>query len=185
MNKYMIPLAFAAAVVTTPAVAGTLQAEVRLGGVTAGQSSSTEYKVEYWDNLVGNVVAGAELQTKQGNNAGSLGSKVSVKAGLVAPTVAGFHTTAYGEVGKNLKPGNNFEFWGAGVKTTRDLIGPVALSAGYRHRQGFNGGDINENRLNAGLSYRLNDSIALGASYYRTTGTTRDDAVGLSISKKF
>lgn len=184
MKKYMISLV-AAAAVATPAFAGTLTGEVRLGGVASGQTSSTEYKVEYWDNLISNVLVGAELQTKQGNNQGSLGSKVSVKAGLAAPTVAGFHTTVYGEFGENLKQNNNFEFWGAGIKTSRQVVGPVSVSAGYRHRGGFNDGDINENRLNAGLSYKLNDSLALGTTYYRTTGTTRDDAIGVSLNKKF
>ena len=185
MNKYMIPLAAMSAFVTAPAMAGTLTGEVRLGGVASGQTSSTEYKVEYWDNLISNVLVGAELQTKQGNNEGSVGSKVSAKLGLAAPTVAGIHAMAYGEFGENLKAGNNYEFWGAGVKASRTLYGPIAVSAGYRHREDFGSNNMNENRLNAGLSYSLNDSLALGATYYRTTGTTRDDAVGLSISKKF
>lgn len=185
--KYTLIALAAASLMSTAAHAGTILGEVRIGGVANGQSNSTEYKVEYSDTFAGLVNYGAELQTKQAENAGALGSKVSLKAGPNLPTVAGFKTAAYGEVGKNLSVGNNFEFWGAGVKVKRDLYGPVSLSAGYRHREGF-GGAANtfvENRLNAGLGYALTDSTTVGATYYRTEGTNRTDAIGFSFTKAF
>lgn len=185
MKSRIVLLALATGLSTAAHAGPTLLGEVRIGGVANDQRNSTEYKVEYADTYKGLVYYAAELQTKQAENAGSLGSKVSLKLGPTLPVVAGIKPTAYAEVGKNLKQGNNFEFWGAGIKASRALYGPVSLSAGYRHREGFEAGDIKEDRLNAGLSYAVNDSTAVGATYYRTTGTTRDDAIGLSITKKF
>jgi hypothetical protein len=184
MKNTLIALAIASSI-SSAAHAGTVIGEVRLGGVTDGQANSTEYKIEYSDAFADLVTYGAELQTKQADNAGSLGSKVSVKLGTVVPLVAGFKVNAYGELGQHLQQNNNFEFWGAGVKTTRKLYGPVSISAGYRHREGFEAGNIKEDRLNAGLLYALTDKTAFGATYYRTTGTLRNNAVGLSVNKKF
>jgi len=185
--KYTLIALAAASLMSTAANAGTLTGEVRLGGVAKGQASSTEYDVQYWNNIAGLVTYGAELQTKQADNAGALGSKVSLKLGPVLPEVAGFHTTAYGEFGQNLKQGNNYEFWGAGVKAGRDLYGPVSVNVGYRHREGFGRAarTFVENRLAGGLGYALSDSTSLGATYFRTEGTVRDDQVALSVTKKF
>lgn len=183
--KYTLTALAVASLMSTAAHAGTVTGEVRLGGVANGQANSTEYKVEYWNTVSGLVAMGAELQTKQAANAGSLGSKASFKLAPVLPTVSGVKTAVYGEVGKNLATGNNYEFWGVGVKAARDLVGPVSVNIGYRHREGFNTIDLNENRLNAGLGLSLNDSTTLGATYYRTTGTLRSDAIGISVAKKF
>jgi hypothetical protein len=183
--KYTLTALAAASLISTAANAGTVTGEVRLGGVAKGQASSTEYDVQYWDTFSGLVTYGAELQTKQADNAGALGSKVSLKLGPALPEVAGAHVTAYGEVGQNLKLHNNYEFWGLGVKASRDLYGPVSVNVGYRHREDFKNRNFNENRLNAGLGLALNDSTTLGATYYRTTGTVRDDQIGLSVSKSF
>lgn len=188
MKKLIAIAALAIAAVSTPATAGTLIGEVRFGDVrstdTRNIPDSTEYRVEYWDSI-GAVNVGAELQTKQGENAGALGSKVSFKAGPALPSVAGVHLVAYGEVGKNLSAGNNFEFWGAAVKARKDIIGPVSLNVGYRHREGFAAGDINEERLSAGLGYAVTDKLALGATYYRTRGSHDSDAIGLGVTRKF
>ena len=113
-------------------------------------------------------------------------AKFSVKAGVSAPEYFGVHTLAYGEVGEVFKAGNAGEFWGAGVKASRDLYGPVSLNVGYRHRQGLKDNDhLNEERLNAGLGLAVTDSTSLGATYYRTRGTTNSDTVGLSVTRKF
>jgi hypothetical protein len=185
--KYALTALVTASLMSTAAHAGTIQAEVRFGGVAKNQAGSTEYKVEFSDSLAGLVNYGAELQTKQAENAGPLASKVSLKAGPVLPTIAGFKPVAYGEVGKNLARLNNFEFWGAGLKVKTDLYGPVSFNTGYRHREGFGNAARNftENRLNAGLGYAVNDTTTLGATYYRTTGTSRNDAVGISVAKSF
>ena len=149
------------------------------------RASKKTYRAEYW-NSIGAINVGAELQTKQGENAGALGSKVSLKAGPALPSVAGLHLAAYGEVGKNLAAGKNFEFWGAAVKASKDLIGPLSLTAGYRHRQGFEGANgLNEERLHAGLGYAVTDKLAVGATYYRTRGTNDSDAVGVGVTHKF
>lgn len=182
--KYTLTALAVASLFSTAATAGTLTGEVRFGGVANNQANSTEYKVEYWDTI-GATKIGAELQTKQGQNAGALGSKISFKAGPALPEVAGLQLAAYGEVGKNLAPGNNFEFWGAAVKARRSLIGPLSLNAGYRHREGFAAGDINEERLHAGLGYEVSDKLAVGATYYRTRGTNPSDAVGVGVTHKF
>lgn len=187
MKKLIAIAALATAAISTPALAGTLTGEVRFGDVRNGKADSTEYKVEYWDSVLGDTLKlGAELQSKQAENAGAIKSAVSVKAGLNGPAAFGVHTLAYGELGQAQKVGNNAEFWGLGIKASRDLVGPISINAGYRHREGFHGSDnLNEERLHAGLSLAVTDSTSVGATYYRTRGTTDSDAVGLSISKKF
>lgn len=189
MKKLIAIAALATAAIATPALAGTVTGEVRLGDVRGGKADSTEYRVEAWDSLYG-VKVGAELQAKQGANSGAVKGLISAKAGLEGPAIAGVHSLAYAEVGHALTQkvgaaGGNHEFWGLGVKLKRDLIGPVALTAGYRHREGFAAGDMNEERLHAGLALNVNDKTALGATYYRTRGTTDSDAVGLGITRKF
>lgn len=187
MKKTILTLtAVTLAAAATPAVAGTITAEVRLADVRGGQApDSTEYRVEYFAPANSLINYGAELQVKQRNNAGAVDSKVSVKAGPAIPDVFGFHTVAYAELGKQLKTGNNGEFWGAAVKASRPVIGPVSVNVGYRHREGFGSLALNENRLNGGVSLALNDANSLGVTYYRTTGTTRSDAIGVGLNHKF
>ena len=198
MKKLIAIAALATAAIATPALAGTITGEVRLGDVRGGKADSTEYRVEAWDSVHG-VNIGAELQAKQGNNSGALKGLLSAKAGLAGPEYFGVHSLAYVELGEALSQkvsttvagrttttGGNHEFWGLGLKLKRDLIGPVALTAGYRHREGFAAADkMNEERLHAGLAYNVNDKTALGATYYRTRGTTDSDAVGIAITRKF
>ena len=187
--KYTM-LAAVAAVTTlsaTAAHAGTLNAEVRLSDVRGGQApDSTEYRVQ-WDAPVAyGFTYGAEIQVKQRNNEGNLSSKISAKLGSELPEVLGFHTVAYGEVGRNLETGHNFEFWGAGVKTKRQVYGPVSVNVGYRHREGFKGVDgLNEERVNAGLGFSVTENAVVGVNYYRTTGTTRQDAIGIGLTRTF
>lgn len=187
--KYTMLAAVAAvtAMSATAASAGTLNAEVRFGDVRNGQApDSTEYRVQWDAPIAYGFQYGVELQTKQKENEGNLSSKVSGKLGYELPTVLGFHTLAYGEVGKNLEEDNNFEFWGAGVKTKRQVYGPVSVNVGYRHRQGFNGVDgLNEERVNAGLGYALGEKDVIGVTYYRTSGTTRADQVGVGLTHSF
>lgn len=188
MKKLIAIAALASVAVATPALAGTLTGEVRFGDVRGGaHTDSTEVKVEYWDNLVAGFVAGAELQAKQAQNAGAVDAKFSGKIGYGLPEVAGVHAVAYAELGETFKAGPAAgEFWGAGVKASRTVFGPVSVNAGYRHREGFKANDgLNEERLNAGLGYALTDATSLGATYYRTRGTANSDTVGLSVSHKF
>ena len=190
MKKLIAIAALATAAIATPALAGTVTGEVRLGDVRGGKADSTEYRVEAWDSLYG-VKVGAELQAKQGANSGAVKGLISAKAGLEGPAIAGVHSLAYAEVGHALTQkvgaaGGNHEFWGLGVKLKRDLIGPVALTAGYRHREAFEGtARLTENRLDAGLALDIGAGNTVGAKYYRTTGTTRADAVGLNVTHSF
>ena len=198
MKKLIAFAALATAVIATPAFAGTLAGEVRLGDLRSGKANTTEYNVEAWDSLYG-VKVGAELQAIQGNGSGPINALLSAKAGLAGPAVAGIQSLAFVEAGQafsqkvttrvgtsNVVTGGNHEFWGAGVNLKRDLIGPVALTAGYRHREGFDAADrLNEERLHAALTLNVNEKTALGATYYRTRGTNDSDAVGLGITRKF
>lgn len=189
MNKTILSLSAMAltAVAATPAMAGSIMAEVRFADVRGGQApNSTEYKVEYAAPLNSFLNYGAELQVKQGNNEGPLSSKVSAKIGPRLPTVLGIKTEAYGEFGQNLKQDANYLFWGAGVKAKRKVYGPVSLSAGYRHREAFEGtARLTENRLDAGLALDIGSGNTIGAKYYRTTGTTRSDAIGINVTHSF
>lgn len=186
MKKTILTLTAVTLAGATPAVAGNITAEVRLGDVRSGQApDSTEYRVEYFAPAGSLLNYGAELQVKQGNNEGSVDSKVSVKVGPAMPDVLGIHTVAYTELGKQLSTGDNGEFWGAAVKASRPIVGPVSVNVGYRHREGFKGLALNENRLSGGVSLSVNDANSLGVTYYRTTGTTRADAIGLGLNHKF
>ena len=186
MKTIMFAAAAAVAMAATPAMADTIQAEVRFGDLR-GANDSTEFKVEYFAPLTSTVKYGAELQVKQKDNAGSVTGKVSGKLGVTAPQVLGFNTDLYGEFGRNLAEGDAYNFWGAGVKTSRKVVGPIGLVAGYRHREGF--GDASqafvENRLNAGLTYNVTDNNKVGVTYYRTTGTSRQDTIGVGLTHTF
>ncbi len=187
MKTLVMAAAAASILAATPAMAGTLQGEVRFGDVRGGQApDSTEYRVQWDAPIAYGFTYGAELQVKQGNNEGHLGSKVSGKIGYELPTVLGVHALGYGEVGKNIEEHNNFGFWGAGVKASRQVYGPVSVNAGYRHREAFTGtGRLTENRLNAGLGLAISGNDTVGVNYYRTTGTTRADQVGVGLTHSF
>ena len=189
MNKTILSLSAMAlsAVAATPAMAGSVTAEVRFADVRGGRApDSTEYRIEYAAPLNSFLNYGAELQTKQAANEGALGSKISAKIGPRLPDVLGFKTEAYGEIGENLNQGANFVFWGGGVKAKRSLYGPVSVSAGYRHRESFERtARLTENRLDAGLALDIGAGNSVGAKYYRTTGTTRSDAIGLNVTHSF
>ena len=187
MKYTMIAFALASSAVATTAHAESITAEVRFADVRGGQApDSTEYKVEYSAPLNSFLNYGAELQVKQANGEGALGSKVSAKVGPRLPTILGFKSEAYGEVGQNLTQGANFVFWGAGVKTKHTLYGPVAVTAGYRHREAFEGTErLTENRLDAGLALDIGAGNSVGAKYYRTTGTNRSDAIGVNVTHTF
>lgn len=200
MKKSILTLtAVALATVATPAMADSLTAEVRLGDVRNGKPNSTEYRVEYWAPLNSALNYGAELQVKQRTNEGPLKATISAKAGPALPTVLGMNVAAYGELGqtlseevttkvgtRNVVTGGNHEFWGAAVKVGRQLYGPLSVTAGYRHREGFKAASgINEERLLGGLTLALGDKNAVNATYYRTRGTTDADAVGIGFTRKF
>lgn len=189
MKKTILALAAVAmSAAAAPAYAGTLQGEVRFGDVRGGRApDSTEYRVQ-WDAPVGTILNyGVELQVKQGNNEGPLGSKVSAKLGPQLPEVLGFRTAAYGEFGRSLSQGDNYEFWGAGAKVSRNVYGPVSVNVGYRHREGFGSASrrLIENRLNGGLALDVGSGNSLDVSYYRTTGTTRTDQIGVGVTHRF
>ncbi len=178
--------ALTAIAVSTPAFASpTLSGEVRFGDPRENRADSTEYKVEFSDSMLDALNYGFELQTKQGENAGDVRSRVSFKAGPALKEFYGIRPTVYGEIGTALGRGNNYEFWGAGVKASYTLVGPVSVSVGYRHREGISYRGFNEERLNGGFSIRATDNYSLGAQYYRTRGTSNGDAVGLSVTRKF
>ena len=187
MKKTIFALTAAAvAVVSTPAVAGTIAAEARFADVRKGATDSTEYVVQYNAPLASLLNYGVELQVKQADNAGALDSKVSAKVGPALPAIFGFKTVAYAEVGQALKQGDNYVFWGAGTKLSRTVYGPVSATVGYRHREAFETtGRLTEDRLEGGLGYAIGAGNAVGVKYYRTTGTTRSDAVAVAVTHSF
>lgn len=185
--KTFVMAAALAALTATPALAGSINAEARFGDVRGGRApDSTEYKVDYAAPLNSFLNYGAELTVKQGSNEGPLSSKVAARVGPRLPTVLGFKSEAYGEIGQNLKQGDNFVFWGAGAKTSHKLYGPVSLTAGYRHREAFQAiGRLTENRLDAGLGLAISEGNTVGVKYYRTTGSVRSDAIGVGVTHSF
>lgn len=172
---------------SSPALAAggpALTGEIIFGDTRSDQTNSTEYNVKYWDTYK-YVNFGAELQVLQLENAGALNSTISAKVGPVIPKFVGITPVAYVELGSALNQGDNYAFWGVAVGASTAVYGPVSANIGYRHREGFENGTMNEERLNGGISVALNSDYSLGAQYYLTRGTTDSDTVGLSVTRKF
>ena len=192
MKKLLLALTVVSAAIAVPASAGTLEGEVRFGGVANKQTNSTEYRVQYNDALYNGLVQyGLELQTVQPENEGPVGTLLSGKLGTALPGVFGLSSAAFAEVGQSLNKkvsptvGGNFEFWGAGVNAAYPLGDALTLKAGYRHRESFNGNRMKEDRLHSGIEWNITEKTAIGATYYRTTGSLRTDEVGVGITHSF
>jgi hypothetical protein len=187
MKKLIAIAALATAALATPAFAGTLTGEVKFNDVRGGNhANGTSYKLDYMTNVVGNIVAGGELQVSQPEDGGAAKTRVTVKAGYTLPEALGIHAVAYGELSEAFKAGDNYELWGAGVKASHHVYGPVSVVAGYRHREGFKDAySVNTERLNAGLSYEVREGTSVAANYYRTRGTANIDAIGVAVAQKF
>lgn len=187
MKKIMVVmLAAVAALSSAPAFADSINAEVRLGDIRGGaRPNTTEFDVNYNAPLVSYLNYGAEVSITQANKSGPVNGKVSVNLGPNLPTVLGFTPTAYVEVGRNIQQNRNYNFWGVAGNLSRDIYGPVRVNVGYRHREGFARANLREERVNAGLGFNVTASNTLGVNYYRTTGTTRSDAVAFGLTHRF
>lgn len=183
IRSSMLTLALLA--ISVPAYAGSVTGEIRFADPRGRTSDSTEYKVEYNDSIANLANYGVELQTKQNENAGTPTSRISAKLGPRLPEIIGFKPAVYVEFGHALNTGNNFNFWGVGAKVSHSIYGPVSVSAGYRHREGFSSGNMRENRLNAGINVELAKNWSTGVQYYRTRGSRDSDAVGISVTRNF
>jgi hypothetical protein len=186
MKSLFFSVAAAAILVAaTASVAGTLTGEVRIGDID-GNPGSTEYRVDYGDTYHNVVMYGGEITVKQNQNEGGLSSKIVGRVGPVLPVVLGFKPKVYGEFGESVSQGNNTEFWGTYAGVSHPVYGPVSVNVGYRHREGLRQDvSFNENRLSTGLTYNLGKSNTLGVEYYRTSGTTTSDVIGISASHSF
>lgn len=189
--KKMLSALLLAAVAALPitAHASSLTGEVLLADPRANKSDSTEYRVEAWKKAFSKVLVGAELQAIQPDNQGKLTSLVSVKAGTQLNEFLGFKPVAYAEVGRRLTDqasGGNVDFWGASLKVSRPLAAGFTFNGGYRHREGFNNANLNEDRFHGGLSYGLTKRTDAAVTYYRTrVGGVDHDAIGLGLNTKF
>lgn len=187
LKNSLMALSATALFISSPAFADSITAEVRFSDIRGGNKpDAIEYKVDYAAKLTSFLNYGAELTVKQGNGEGAVTSKAAARVGPRLPDILGFHSEAYGEVGENLKQGANFVFWGAGAKTKYQLYGPLSVSAGYRHREAFEGTSrLTENRLDGGLGLDVGSGNTMAVKYYRTTGTSRSDAIGVSMNHSF
>ena len=68
---------------------------------------------------------------------------------------------------------------------TPAVAGDITTEVRLADVQGFKGLALNENRLSGGVSLSVSDANSLGVTYYRTTGTTRSDAIDLGLNHKF
>lgn len=179
---YKTILAASAALLTaTPALAGpTLDTEVRFADVREARQDSTEYRLEFKDIAFGGLNYGFEVVTKQNDGAGPVNTRFSGKLGTTWNNVS-----VYSELGESLNAGNNFTFWGLGAKASVPVHKNVSVILGYRHREGFDTVNMNQERVNGGVSVVLNSNYSMAAQYYRTRGSSNTDAVGLGITRKF
>lgn len=186
-KNYMFMAVVAGAMaIASVASAQSLTGEVRFGQGRDGSADQTDYRAEYWTQPVGPVVFGAELESAQLEDAGPVGALVSAKVGVPLPQVWEVRSVVYAEVGDMLVSGVDDEFYGLGVRASRQVYGPVSVTAGYRYRQAFDNSAVyDENRVNVGLSYAFNERVSAGVNYYRTTGTIDSDMVGVSLTRRF
>ena len=91
----------------------------------------------------------------------------------------------YVELGYALTPDEDGAFWGVGSNISKDF-GPVTAIVGLRHRTDFdNNIGIDEDRVNAGLRYNINDNHSIALNYYHTFAETDSDAIGVSYRYAF
>ncbi len=181
MYKTILAAPAALLLTASPVFAGpSLNTEIRFADIRESRQDSTEYKLEFGDTAFGNMNYGFEVVTKQADGAGRVNTRLSAKVGTTWNKVS-----VYSELGESLNDGNNFTFWGVGAKTSVPLYKNVSVVVGYRHREGFDTVNMNQERLNGGISVALDKNYSVAAQYYRTRGTTDTDAVGLGITRKF
>ena len=163
MNKLIAIAAFAFAAITTPALAGTLSAE----GRTALAPNAAGVDLSASGLNAGPVTLGAEVQSVQASHNGAVVDLFSVNATKTFASVDGFTPQVGVEVGKSVSTAKDFGFWGLDAGVSHAVAGPVTASVGYRYRQGFADRKLEENRLNAGLTYAVSKATSLGLNYYR------------------
>jgi len=187
-NTLLALTAISALAIAAPVMAASVTSEVRFGDVSGNTTDSREYKLEYSAPapIFTKLNLATELTVKQGEHEGAITSKLASRLETPTVKVFGVVPVVYGEFGNSMKQGNNFSFVGAGVKASKQIVGPLSATVGYRHRQGLETTrDLNEDRLNAGLTYALNKNFGVGVQYYRTTGAVDSDQVGLQLVRKF
>ena len=184
MNKFFMSAVAVLLLASPVAHAGpSVSTEYRMIDNATG-SNADEFKLEYNDSL-SIVNFGGEISAKQTENQGSVGSKLSLKAGPALPEVLGFKPAVYVEAGRSLAKDDDYNFYGIGGKVSHVIYGPISGNVGYRYRKAVNADDLVENRANAGLSAKITDQLALGANYYYTRGTSESEAVGFSLTRSF
>ena len=184
MRMNVLTLAAVAVMASTSAFAGSVTGEYKMIDNATG-SNADEFKLEYGDTVARLVNFGGEISTKQTEHQGGVGSKLSVKAGPVLPSVLGFKPAVYVEAGRSLSKDNDYNFYGIGGKVSHNIYGPVDANVGYRYRKAVNADDLVENRYNVGLSAKVADELTVGTNYYVTRGTSESEAVGLSLTRNF
>lgn len=170
--------------VSTPAFADSLSAEVKFFDVgPSDAASANEFKLKYSHDVTNTFFATGEVKFKQETASNNVKGTLVAGGGAKLPTVAGFKPKVYAEFGQ-VFAGNNYNFWGAGANVSRHVYGPFSAEVGYRHREGLNTNNLKQDRLSAGVKVKLTDDWSSGLSYYRYTGSSRKDAIGISVSRK-
>ena len=174
-------LLISTAIFSPVAYADTVRGEVKLSDVgPSNAQNEEEYSIKYTGNIDSKFSYSVEFNTVH-----EATTKSNIIGGIEynLPSVEGFKPVVFGELGQSFS-NRGYTYWGTGIKISKPLIGPVSLAIGYRHREGFDQINKIENRLNGGLRFRLSEDWTTEVQYYRTTGTTRRDQVGVSLSKK-
>ena len=207
MKKLFLTTALLA-LITSPAVAATVTAELRAGADKG--KSPLEYKLDYqapFFQVFPNLNYGVELATRQQPNNGTVASYAVGRVGVDLPTVLGFNVGGNVQLGRNLEAatssvvankavikGGDYNLYGAEVNVSRALVAGITGDVGYRYRNGIEskGLDNQETRLNAGLSYEILPSYKIGVEYYRysrainpATGTKLFSQVALKLGHSF
>lgn len=207
MKKLFLTTALLA-LITSPAVAATVTAELRAGADKG--KSPLEYKLDYqapFFQVFPNLNYGVELATRQQPNNGTVASYAVGRVGVDLPTVLGFNVGGNVQLGRNLEAatssvvankavikGGDYNLYGAEVNVSRALVAGITGDVGYRYRNGIEskGLENQETRLNAGLSYEILPSYKIGVEYYRysrainpATGTKLFSQVALKLGHSF
>lgn len=184
MNKIIL---IGLLLVSFPTFAGTLTGEYGLlqpGNAQFLQDNfAKKYSLTYVEGDT--VVVGGTLEAVQADDGGELTGELSGLVGYNTDPFAGFTTLGYGEVGKSLSDGNNYNFWGAGVTVSKEIVSSVNAFVGYRYRQNFENADVDQKRVHGGLTFAVSEAIDVAVAYYRDRGFNDVNEVGLSVSRKF
>ena len=152
-------------------------------------AKSHTVKAEFTNTLVGDVKYQIETVVTQSNNSGPVSGQFIGKLTTSIPTNSLITIKPRIEFGENYSStaAKTGQFYGVeGRVALKTPIEGLTLTTGYRIRKDL--GSVvgqNVNRKEVSAEYALNKQYALGLAYYKNTGDTLSNVIGLYTKVKF